>query len=93
MSILRPVALGPKRVLWCQPCGVPLQIGNNRLRYCPLCKASERDESVKSILHCAECDNPLQFMLDGGSWCKYCNFTPSLQDTYLLDIRKMKSPA
>ncbi len=38
------------------------------------------------ILHCAECDNPLNITTHRGSYCLTCEFTPSMQDTYFKNI-------
>jgi hypothetical protein len=39
---------------------------------------------VGMFLHCAECNTPLSQNPNGkGYWCDYCQFVPSLQDTYL----------
>jgi len=40
-------------------------------------------EHIISVLHCAECENPLARDPQGGSYCTRCKFAPSMQDTYI----------
>jgi len=42
------------------------------------------------ILHCAECDKPLNLTTHRGSYCLNCEFTPSMQDTYFKRDKRSK---
>jgi len=42
------------------------------------------------ILHCTECNNPLNITAHRGSYCLQCEFTPSMQDTYFKEIISKK---
>lgn len=93
LDMSQVVAVGEKRVLWHQSCNVALQVGNNDLQHCPICRETNLDERAAAILHCTICKQPVQLMLDGGLWCAHCAIVPPYQDTYLLALEKMKSPA
>ena len=80
-------------VLYCEKCAIPIQMTEHRGIYCPKCKeCSLVNKEPEYILHCAECEQPLNVLeeiigiKEYGSYCLNCEFTPSLQDTYLQKI-------
>ena len=91
--MLRYISKAPNNILYCRPCKIPLRMGNNRIWYCPKCKATLNDKPVHSILCCAECEKPLQVTENGGGYCGHCKFIPSMQDTFLWKISAMKNLA
>lgn len=78
--------------LYCQKCGILLQMMQKRGLYCPRCKETEPIVLVKQILCCTECDKPLAVTEGLGSYCLNCDFHPSMQDTFLWEIDKMPNP-
>ena len=84
-----------QQVLHCSKCRVPLQMTEYRGLYCPKCESHDLKHPPESILCCTECDNPLR-VIDHkkgfGSYCIYCDFHPSTQDTYLINVSAIKRP-
>lgn len=73
----------------CSDCGAKIRLGRYRIPYCP----TEYPEEM--FMHCAECENPLDIQwvyrhnaITGfGGYCITCDYTPSLQDTYLSRLK------
>lgn len=76
-------------ILYHSICDTKLEMGNNRIIFCPKCQFAETpelDNLITHILCCAECKKPLSVTKGRGSYCLNCNFHPSMQDTFLSEL-------
>lgn len=85
----KPKVEETKFFLACRDCGAWLQMAENGTLYCPKCKKGEL-ENPTAVLCCLGCNNPLRVTALSshrfGSYCKSCDFKPTMQDTFLRKI-------
>ena len=80
---------GNVRVCRCDSCCYPLQMGTQRVVFCPMCeKTLNGGPMPDKVLCCAECDTILGVIefngLPRSTYCLGCGFTPSMQDTFFI---------